>query len=72
MKFDFLLATDMTMGIGVPLTLALLYRDTGMAEIGTAYFPRVSFSPGRLPLGTREELNDVCVILERSSIIYIV
>ena len=59
--------------------LALPYRDTGMAEIGLVYFPVLSFSSGRLPLdtrhvlndvpgmcGTREEVDDVCVVVVRS------
>ena len=63
----FLLDADMTLGDrSFNDRLVLSYRDTGMAEIDSAYCSRYSFSPRRLPLGTLEELNDVCVVLERS------
>ena len=56
--------------------LALSYRDTRMAEIGPVYFPVFSFSPGRLPLSTLEELllliHSVCGTREELDIyIYI-
>ena len=48
------------------------YRDVGYRS---RPFPRVFISPcfhfpGTLPLGTREELNDVCVVIVRSCILH--
>ena len=40
--------------------LALSYRDTGMEEISSAYFPVFPSSWDAFPRGTREELNIIC------------
>ena len=48
------------------MLLTLLFRDTIMSEIGPRLIPRFSFYPGHLPLGTRGEQDDACVVLVRS------